>query len=187
MQAKQEIAPILLFNDECGVCRSIAHWVQKSLQPGTGEAGLKVRPIGEDPAELRSLNPRLDIWDAYGTIHLLMPDGSMRLGGVAVAEVLRRLPNTRWFSGIFGLTLFGFRPFQTVLNLAYAVLADIRPIFGCESCGTPSPWVRPLRWIVKTVSSIFGKGQPKIAGPHFTAFSPSIRAQQVNSTSSVRD
>ena len=37
------------------------------------------------------MSPGLDIWDAYATIHLLMPDGSMRLGGEAVAEVLTLL------------------------------------------------------------------------------------------------
>ena len=98
-----------------------------------------VRPIGQDPEELRALNPDLNIWDAYATIHLLMPDGSMKLGGEAVAEVLRNLPSTRWFSWTFGINVFGTRPFQAMLNVAYAILADVRPVFGCESCGTPSP------------------------------------------------
>jgi hypothetical protein len=110
----------------------------------------------------------------------------MRLGGEAVAEVLRRLPSTRWFTGIFTITIFGLRPFQTVLNLAYAVLADVRPIFGCESCGTPSPWVRPLRWMVKTTTSAFGKDHHKVPGPHFTALSPSIRRLEVNSHASAK-
>ena len=59
------------------------------------------------------LNPDLDIWDAYATIHVLMPDGSMKLGGEAVAEVLRDLRNTKWFAWIFAVSMFGFRPFQT--------------------------------------------------------------------------
>jgi predicted DCC family thiol-disulfide oxidoreductase YuxK len=36
MQFKEQSAPILLFNDECGVCRSIAHWVKKQVQAGMG-------------------------------------------------------------------------------------------------------------------------------------------------------
>jgi hypothetical protein len=103
-----------------------------------------------------ALNQDLNIWDAYATIHLLMPDGSMKLGGEAVAEVLRNLPSTRWFTWTFAISVFGTRPFQALLNLAYAILADVRPVFGCESCGTPSPWVRPIRWIVKWVESLFG-------------------------------
>lgn len=156
MQSKLQSAPILLFNDECGVCRSIASWVKKQAQAGSGATSIVVRPIGQDPEELRALNQDLNIWDAYATIHLLMPDGSMKLGGEAVAEVLRNLPSTRWFTWSFAISIFGIRPVQALLNLAYASLADVRPVFGCESCGTPSPWVRPIRWIVKWVESLFG-------------------------------
>jgi|ERR1019366_4044743 predicted DCC family thiol-disulfide oxidoreductase YuxK len=93
MQIKEQPAPILLFNDECGVCRTIANWVKKQAQEGSGVTPIVVRPIGQDPEELRALNQGLNIWDAYATIHLLMPDGSMKLGGEAVAEVLRNLPS----------------------------------------------------------------------------------------------
>jgi predicted DCC family thiol-disulfide oxidoreductase YuxK len=133
--------PILLFNDECGVCRSIAGWVRRSKR---GRELLDVRPIGDDPEALRRLDARLAIWDAYATIHLLMPDGSTKRGGEAVAEVLRRLPNTKWFSGLFALSVLGGRPFQELLDLGYAALSDVRPLFGCESCGAPSVWVRPI-------------------------------------------
>jgi hypothetical protein len=51
-----------------------------------------------------------------------MPDGSMKLGGEAVAEVLRSLPNTKWFAWSFAISIFGFRPFQIILNMAYAIL-----------------------------------------------------------------
>jgi len=156
MQTKEQSPPILLFNDECGVCRSIARWVKNQVPSGSGTTSIVVRPIGQDPEELRALNQGLNIWDAYATIHLLMPDGSMKLGGEAVAEVLRNLPSTRWFTWTFEISVFGIRPFQATLNLAYAILADVRPVFGCESCGTPSPWVRPIRWIVKWAGSLFG-------------------------------
>jgi predicted DCC family thiol-disulfide oxidoreductase YuxK len=160
--------PILLYNDECGVCRRIGRWVAKSARSNSGEKTVEVRPIGDDPAALRSLNPQLDIWEVYATIHLLMPDGSMRRGGEAVAEVLRRLPNSRWFSWAFSARVFGFRPFQALLNAAYLVLADVRPLFGCESCGTPSPWLRPMGWIVKSVKRLVGGSRPHVHVPHFT-------------------
>ena len=166
---KRQNAPILLFNDECGVCRTIAHWVRKSAQTRPDETAMIVRPIGEDPEELRSLNPELNIWNAYATIHLLMPDGSMKLGGEAVAEVLRNLPSTQGFAWIFAIGAFGFRPCQTILNLAYAILADVRPLFGCESCGEPGWWVRPIRWMVKRTASLFGKSHPPRPAPHFTS------------------
>src|ERR1700733_3003653 len=97
--------PTLLFNDECAVCRRIGHWVQKSATQGA-ESSIVVHPIGDDPVALHKIAPNLGIWDAYETIHLLMPDGSMKLGGEAVAEVLRRLPSTRWFAGSFAVKIF---------------------------------------------------------------------------------
>ena len=169
MQSRNQTAPVLLFNDECGVCRSIASWVKRQVQPGSNTNPIVVRPIGQDPEELRALNQDLNIWDAYATIHLLMSDGSMKLGGEAVAEVLRNLPSTRWFTWTFTISVFGVRPFQVILNLAYAILAEVRPIFGCESCGTPSPWVRPIRWIVKWTASLFGASHHASPNPHFTS------------------
>jgi predicted DCC family thiol-disulfide oxidoreductase YuxK len=144
-------APVLLFNGECAVCRSIARWVAASSTKGSGPARLSERPIGDDPAALLQINPALDIWDAYATIHLVMPDGTMKLGGEAVAEVLRRLPNCTWFSWLFDVGVAGVRPFQAILNLGYVVLADLRPILGCESCGIPSPWVKFIASLVKRV------------------------------------
>ena len=148
MEPQKQAKPILLFNDECTVCRHIGHWVQRSAQSKSGETSILVQPIGDDPERLRSLNPDLDIWDAYETIHVLMPDGSMKLGGEAVAETLRNLPNTKWFAWSFATTIFGFRPFQVMLNVAYAILADVRPLFGCESCGKPKV-LRPIQWVTK--------------------------------------
>jgi hypothetical protein len=145
--------------------------VQKSEQGESGDTSIVERPIGDDPEALRSLNPDLDIWDAYATIHLLMPDGTMKLGGEAVAEVLRHLPSTRWFTGTFAFSVFGFRPFQAILNLAYTILADVRPLFGWESCGTPSPWMRPIRWTLKRARAAFAESRPIMRSLHFTPLS----------------
>ncbi len=177
--------PILLYDDQCSVCRHIASWVRKSAKNKAGETSILDRPIGNDPEALRMLNPALDIWDAYATIHVLMPDGSMRLGGEAVAEVLRQLPETRWFTWMFAFAMLGFRPFQAILNLAYSTLADVRPIFGCESCGSPAPWVKPIRWLVKLVGTAFGVIPKPSAPPHFTriAFStPRSPSQTMSAT-----
>jgi predicted DCC family thiol-disulfide oxidoreductase YuxK len=169
--------PVLLYNDECSVCRRIARWVERSAQgEEAGARGVLERPIGDDPAELQALSPGLDIWDAYATIHLLMPDGSMRLGGEAVAEVLRRLPTTRWFAWTFKISLFGFRPFQAILNLCYAILADVRPLFGCETCGTPSLWMRPFRRAISSLRSLFGARRPRSLTGHFAPLSLMARS-----------
>ncbi len=163
--------PVLLFNDECAVCRSIGRWVQKSAQSKSGKPSIIVRPIGDDPEELRLLNPDLDIWDAYASIHVVMSDGSMKLGGEAVAEVLRDLRNTKWFAWCFAVSLFGFRTFQLLLNIAYAILADVRPLFGCESCGKPSFWVRPIAPTIKWVKSLFSQNREPSPTAHFSSLS----------------
>jgi predicted DCC family thiol-disulfide oxidoreductase YuxK len=156
---------ILLYNDECAVCRTIARWVIASgLRNPILE--LDVRPIGDDPARLRALNADLDIWSAYATIHLLMPDGSMKTGDEAVAEVFRTLPNTRWFTGLFAIALFGVRPFQLVLDAGYEILADVRPLLGCESCGTKRSWLRPIhRASARVHARLTQRSKPK---PHFS-------------------
>ena len=174
-RVQMQTKPILLFNDECALCRHVAHWVQKSARNNSGETSILEQPIGDDPEALRLLSPDLDIWDAYATIHLLLPDGSMKLGGEAVAEVLRNLPNTEWFARSFALSIFGIRPFQMALNLGYAILADVRPLFGCESCGAPSVWVRPVGWITKWVKSVFGGNHRQSPTPHFSRLSSSSR------------
>lgn len=175
---QKQIKPVLLFNDECAVCRRIGHWVQKSAQGKSGETSITVRPIGDDPEALLSLHPGLDIWDAYGTVHVLMPDGSMKLGGEAVAEVLRNLPNTKWFASSFAVRIFGFRPFQMALNSSYTILADVRPLFGCESCGTTSVWVRSIRRLIKWTKTIFGeKHHPS---SHFTSRSHSAPERKMD-------
>ncbi len=168
LDPKTPPAPTLLYDDQCGVCRGIARWVHRAAQAKTGERTIIERPIGSDPDALRALNPALDIWDAYATIHVLMPDGSMKLGGEAVAEVFRRVRSTRWFAWCFAIGIFGWRPFQAVLDLAYAILADIRPLFGCESCGSPSRPVRALRWLIRSVRAMFGKPHHRRPTKHFS-------------------
>jgi predicted DCC family thiol-disulfide oxidoreductase YuxK len=171
--APNQTRPILLYNDECGVCRRIARWVKRSAHSRTTGADVIVeQPIGDDPDALGALNQDLNIWDAYATIHLLMPDGSMKLGGEAVAEIFRALPRTRWFAWTFAVSVFGFRPSQTVLNMAYALLADVRPLFGCESCGTPSSSVKAIRWTIKWVRARFGGGRHPSTTAHFSVLSP---------------
>ena len=167
--------PILLFDGECGVCRRVAHWVEKSARRKSGETSITLRPVGDDPEALRQLNPDLNIWDAYATNYLIMPDGSMKLGGEAVAEVLRILPNTGWFAWCFAISLFGFRPFQMILNMAYAILDDVRPIFGCESCGMPSVWVRPIAATIKWATATFGEGRLPGLSPHSTSLAATGR------------
>jgi predicted DCC family thiol-disulfide oxidoreductase YuxK len=146
--------PILLYDGGCATCSRIAQWVKRSAATEPGGPRIAERPVGNDPAELHRLNPALDIWDAYAASHVIMPDGSMKRGGEAVAEVLRSLPQTRWLTPCLDWQAFGLRPFQAALNAAYAVLDDVRPLLGCDSCGHPKPWVQPLQRAVHWIKGL---------------------------------
>ena len=160
-------APILLYDGGCETCTRIADWVRRSAGAKQGDPPIIVRPVGNDPDELRRLNPALDIWTAYEVVHVIMPNGSMKLGGEAVAEVLRCLPGTKLFASCFDISIFGIRPCQKILNLFYHILDDIRPILGCESCGLSKPWVRSIEWLKKWVNTLVGKGAKPGAPLHF--------------------
>lgn len=159
--------PILLFDDECAVCRRMARWVRGVACNAIGERTIDVRPIGEDPEALRELDPTLDIWKVYARSHLLMPDGTILIAGEAVAEVLRRSPGMAWCAWLFSVRVFGMRPFQGLLDLGYVILSDVRPIFGCKSCGAPALWVRPFAWLVKTMKRLTGT-KPAVHRSNFT-------------------
>jgi predicted DCC family thiol-disulfide oxidoreductase YuxK len=146
--------PILLYNSNCQVCRVISSWVKR--QDASGKDAIDERPLPADPADLGRLAPGLDIWQAYEVIHVLMPNGDIKKGGAAIAEVLKRLPATKWFAWTFDLNLFGVRPFQKVLDAGYFVLDAIRPALGCESCGggPVAWWAKPIRWAADGVRAV---------------------------------
>ena len=159
----EERRAILLYNDECSVCRTISSWVIAKDEPKNGgKQRLDERPIGHDPDALRALHPDLDIWAAYQDVHLVTPDGQLLKGGEAIAEIFRQLPQTRWFAGLFDLNLFGARPFQALLNAGYKTLDKLRPALGCESCGSGVPWWgKPIEWSVKGWKAITGTKAPE--------------------------
>lgn len=153
MEPKRRTVPLLLYDDGCATCSRIAGWVHRAARRGGSAPSIVERPVGNDPAELHRLNAGLGIWDAYAESHVIMPDGSMKLGGEAVAEVFRSLSSTKWMAPILDVRVFGLRPFQKLLNLAYVVLDDVRPLFGCESCGMSKPWVRPIERLIGWVKT----------------------------------
>ena len=173
----RQATPILLFDDECAVCRRMASWVRGVARSAAGVPTIDVRAIGEDPEALRRLDPTLDIWKVYAKSHLLMPDGSILVAGEAVAEVLRRSPGMAWCAWLFSVHVFKARPFQSLLDLGYVILSDVRPIFGCKSCGAPALWARPFVWIVKTVKRLGGKNAHPAHRPNFTPLAATVAAK----------
>jgi len=99
-------------------CRAIEPMLQQVVELAAGE---------------ETINPGLDIWDACAVNHVIMPDGSMKLGGEAVAEVFRRVPATRWSTRRLDLVVFGGRLFQALLTW---------PTGRSTTCG--DTWRRPV-------------------------------------------
>ncbi len=138
--------PILLFNASCETCAAISGWIART--DARGKDLIDERPLGGDPAALAQLNPNLDIWKAYERIHVLMPNGEIKTGGAAIAEVLKRLDATKWFAWVFDVGVGRVKPFLWVLEGGYRFLDAIRPALGCTSCGGGpiAWWSKPIRW-----------------------------------------
>jgi hypothetical protein len=64
--------------------------------------------------------------------------------------------------------VFNVRPFQSLLDLGYVILSDVRPIFGCKSCGAPALWARPFVWLAKAVRRRDGGKGQHAQRPNFT-------------------
>jgi predicted DCC family thiol-disulfide oxidoreductase YuxK len=146
--------PILLFNGQCEVCQALSSWVKK--QDAAGGDRIDERPIGDDPEALKAIDPSLDIWDVYKEIHLVMPDGTIKKGGEAVGEVLRRLPHLGFLGPVLDTGAFGVKPAQSALNAAYKILDAARPAIGCKSCGggPVAWWAKPIKWTADLVRAI---------------------------------
>ena len=93
----------------------------------------------------------------------------MKLGGDAVAEVFRNLPSTKWFARSFSVSIFGIRPFALLLDFGYTILADVRPLLGCESCGTPAAWVKPIHRALEALRSLGARRGDRSAKQHFAS------------------
>lgn len=163
VEPEQLERPVLLFNGQCEVCQKLSAWVKAADLKG--EDLIDERPLPNDPAELARIHPGLDIWKAYEEIHVVMPDGRLLKGGEAIAEVLKRLPHTRWLSGLFNLEVFGKKPGVAALHAAYKILDAIRPALGCSSCGGGPVvwWAKPIKWGADLVKWALGKGDDKAA------------------------
>ncbi len=170
--------PILLYNDQCETCQVLSAWVKKRDLSG-GDL-IDERPIGHDPAVLAALDPRLDMWDVYEKIHVLMPNGDIKKGGAAIGEVLRRLPGTKWMGPLLDIEIGGTRPFEKVVDAGYTTLDALRPALGCSSCGGGPVkwWAKPVKWIadgIKAIHRLFtGAPAPE---PHKPELPPGPPAQ----------
>jgi len=78
----------------------VKSWSQTSAHSTAGQTSLVERPIVDDRQALRVFHANPDI------------DGLMKLGGDAVANVLRNLPNAKWSAWTLAIDSGGFGPFK---------------------------------------------------------------------------
>ncbi len=111
----------------------------------------------------------------------------MRLGGEPVAEVFRRLPAAKWIAAGCDVRIGSVRPFQSMVNLAYQVLDDIRPLLGCDRCGKSNPWVRAVRRLTRKTKAADGLGVKPAAPLHFNPLPapPKLAAGYAHQTAAV--
>jgi predicted DCC family thiol-disulfide oxidoreductase YuxK len=91
-------AVVLIYDADCPVCRASADWVrQNAVAPGTFEY-LPCRS-----AESRSRFPAITEAACLQAMHLVLPEGTILAGELALPEILRRTRRYRWAAILFQL------------------------------------------------------------------------------------
>lgn len=92
---------ILIFDGSCGFCRSSIDWIRKRDTEGRFE----YFPFQDDSFGRRF--PELTREACMRALHLVMEDGSVRVGAEALPVVLERLPSWRRLAPLLGHPLLG--------------------------------------------------------------------------------
>ena len=131
--------PVLLYDQDCGVCR----WSMLRVIRWSG-GRLEAAPLqGERAAEALA---DLDAAARMASWHLLLPDGRRSSAGAAVPELMRYLPGLKRLAPLA-------RTFATPIDALYRLVARNRHrlsrIVGEEACRIPGPHAaasdRPVR------------------------------------------
>jgi predicted DCC family thiol-disulfide oxidoreductase YuxK len=87
----ERIAPTLIYDGECGLCRQSVDLVRRWDR----EHRLRLVPF-QDAATVARFGIALPALAA--AMHLILPDGRVYAGADAVPEILRLLPGKRWLA-----------------------------------------------------------------------------------------
>src|SRR5262245_23306033 len=112
------IKPVILYDADCGFCRwslaKLLAWDRRQV----------LRPVA---LQLRADSDRLlggmDEQMRMASWHLVLPDGSVRSGGEALAPLLRLLPGGRPLARLVDRI-------EPLVDAAYRFVADHRSVFG---------------------------------------------------------
>ena len=126
---------VLIFDEECEICRRSIDWIQRSAPPGL----IETLPYQDAsvPHRFSDIPPRV----FEQAIQLIGPDMKRMEGARAVEEILTMIPGARRTAPFFRLP--GMR---WLAERIYQVIARNRRRFGCgDHCSRPSnePQVRP--------------------------------------------
>ena len=85
------MAVVLVYDAECPVCRAAADWVRRNAAVTATFEYLPCRS-----AETRSRYPAIAEAACLQAMHLVLPEGTILVGGRALPEILRRTRRFRW-------------------------------------------------------------------------------------------
>jgi predicted DCC family thiol-disulfide oxidoreductase YuxK len=88
---------VLIYDGECPVCVNAVEWIRGRARPGAFEF------LSCHSEELAKSYPSIERTACLQAMHLVLPDGTVRIGGRAVPEILRRLRGCRWAAALFRL------------------------------------------------------------------------------------
>lgn len=119
---------IVLYDDQCALCRSGMRLVQRLDWRNL----VRFVPIAE--ALIILPQPMLNPETSRQAMHVVTPSGQVRIGWDAVTALARVMPLT-WIVGALGNT----KPFRWLGHGAYRWVAQRRHLLGrhgCQSCGS---------------------------------------------------
>lgn len=117
---------VLIYDDECALCRGGALWVMR-LALSTGR--LEILPCRAD--ERRERFPMVSEDACMTAMQLVLPDGRVLAGADAVPDLLRCVRGLGWIAVLFGLP--GMRP---LARRVYAWIARNRLRISCSLGGS---------------------------------------------------
>lgn len=116
----------LLFDGECGMCRTILGWILMRDRACT------IRPVALQDALSADLLPEMGEEDRFASFHLVDDGGTIRSGGRALPILFSGLPGLRWAGAAMAAV-------QPLTDAAYGVVSANRSRIGPL---VPGSWKR---------------------------------------------
>jgi predicted DCC family thiol-disulfide oxidoreductase YuxK len=112
---------VLVYDDECPMCRASALWLMRLARSG---GRLEILPCRSPVRAARF--PRITEDACLTAMQLVLPDGRLLAGADAVPELLRRIRGLGWLATVFALP--GMRP---LARRVYGWIARNRMRISC--------------------------------------------------------